>query len=212
MKMEELMEKVKAEKSFRNKFIAIVATCVVVIAVAVIVPVCVHNANVAKETDVPDTTEQGTVGEIVLTTSPAYELTTEATTAEETTAEPITAKPATTQSVTKAKSTTKPASGNSDTKSTTKPRSTESDAEAAARAKLPAAIANSNTGDTAANKLAIFEEDARIAKSHELGYCKTCGKPCGYGTHGTCSDLMSDGPCPLCGVQCIAHSCHSCKY
>ncbi len=212
MKMKELMEKIKTEKSFRNKFIAIVATCVVVIAVAVIVPVCVHNANVAKEPDASNTTEQGTIGEIVLTTSPAYELTTESTTAEETTAEPTTAKPAATQSVTKAKSTTKPANNNSGTKSTTKPKPTESDAEAAARAKLPAALANSNTGETAANKVYSFEEDVKNAANAPCGYCETCGKPCGHGTHGTCYQRVTDGNCPLCGVYVKAHECHSCVY
>ncbi len=212
MKMEELMEKIKTEKSFRNKFIAIVATCVVVIAVAVIVPICVHNSNVAKEPDASNTTEQGTAGEIVLTTSPAYELTTESTTVEETTAEPTTAKPAATQSVTKAKSTTKPANNNSGTKSTTKPKPTESDAEAAARAKLPAALANSNTGCPTEGKVAFFEEDINNAANAPAGYCETCGKPLGNGTHGTCYHRAHDGACPLCGAQCIAHSCHSCKY
>lgn len=208
MKMEELMEKIKTEKSFRNKFITIVATCVVVIAVAVIVPICVHNSNVAKEPDVPDTTEQGTVGDIVLTTSPAYELTTESTTAEETTAEPTTAKPAATQSVTKAKSTTKPAKDNSGTKSTTKPKPTESDA----KSKLPPALANSNTGYPDAAKVASFEEDAKTAANATYGYCENCGKPCGHGTHGTCCQRVKDSKCSLCGVPVKAFECHSCVY
>lgn len=208
MKMKELKEKIKAEKSFRNKFIAIVTACVAVIAVAVIVPICVHNSNVAKEPDASNTTEQGTVGDIVLTTSPAYELTTEATTVEETTAETTTAKPAVTQSVTKA-STTKPAKGNSTTKvSTTKPKPTESDA----KSKLPPAIANSNTGYPDAAKVAEFEEDARIAANAPVGYCENCGKPIGHGTHGTCGARVRDGNCPLCGVYVKAYECHSCKY
>lgn len=206
--MKKLMERIKTEKSFRNKFIAIVTACVVVVAVAVIVPICVHNSNVAKEPDVSNTTEQGTVGEIVLTTSPAYELTTEATTVEETTAETTTAKPAVTQSVTKA-STTKPAKSNSTTKvSTTKPKPTESDA----KSKLPPAIANSNTGYPDAAKVAEFEEDARTAANATYGYCETCGKPLGNGTHGTCYHRMEDGRCPLCGASVTARGCHSCVY
>lgn len=48
MKFNEFKDKLSTDKAFKNKFIGILVTCVVVIAIAVIVPVSVHSNNVKK--------------------------------------------------------------------------------------------------------------------------------------------------------------------
>ena len=42
--------------------------------------------------------------------------------------------------------------------------------------------------------------------------CKRCGKPTGGGTHGTCTHLLHDANCELCGQFVKAGDCHTCKY
>lgn len=42
--------------------------------------------------------------------------------------------------------------------------------------------------------------------------CERCGKPCGSGTHGTCTHFLHDANCELCGQFVKTGVCHTCKY
>ncbi len=67
------------------------------------------------------------------------------------------------------------------------------------------------------DKQADWNADAAIAASVANGtytgsYCKTCGKPLGHGTHGTCLHKRNGGTCQLCGASVGPGACHSCNY
>ena len=87
-KIQNFKTKLKENKKFKVQFAAVITACVVVIACAITIPVCVHNSNVKKTQAVE--TESSTNDAISTETDTSTETTTEATTAETTTAEPTT--------------------------------------------------------------------------------------------------------------------------
>ena len=110
--------------------------------------------------------------------------------------------------------------------STSKVTVTQAPAPAPAPAQPPATTAK-NTGYTFSPNLhgpgdnemkqINWSEDIAIATSVANGtytgsYCKTCGKPLGYGTHGTCLHMRNGGTCPNCGGYVSPGGCHSCNY
>ena len=88
LKIQELQTKLKENKRFKVQFAAVITACVVVIACAITIPVCVHNSNVKKTQAVE--TESSTNDAISTEADTSTETTTEATTAETTTAETTT--------------------------------------------------------------------------------------------------------------------------
>lgn len=88
LKIQELQTKLKENKKFKVQFAAVVTACVVVVACAITIPVCVHNSNVKKAQAVE--TESSTNDAISTEADTSTETTTEATTAATTTAEPTT--------------------------------------------------------------------------------------------------------------------------
>lgn len=84
-KIQKFKAKLKGNKKFKVQFAAVITACVVVVACAITIPVCVHNSNVKKAQTVE--TESSTNDAISTEADTSTETTTEATTAETTTAE-----------------------------------------------------------------------------------------------------------------------------
>ena len=87
-KIQNFKTKLKENKKFKVQFAAVITACVVVIACAITIPVCMHNSNVKKTQAVE--TESSTNDAISTEADTSTETTTEATTAETTTAETTT--------------------------------------------------------------------------------------------------------------------------
>ena len=87
-KIQNFKAKLKENKRFKVQFAAVITACVVVIACAITIPVCMHNSNVKKTQAVE--TESSTNDAISTEADTSTETTTEATTAETTTAETTT--------------------------------------------------------------------------------------------------------------------------
>ena len=87
-KIQNFKAKLKENKKFKVQFVSAITACVVVLACAITVPVCMHNSNVKKTQAVE--TESSTNDAISTEADTSTETTTEATTAETTTAETTT--------------------------------------------------------------------------------------------------------------------------
>ena len=87
-KIQNFKAKLKENKKFKAQFVSAITACVVVLACAITIPVCVHNSNVKKTQAVE--TESSTNDAISTEADTSTETTTEATTAETTTAETTT--------------------------------------------------------------------------------------------------------------------------
>ena len=87
-KIQNFKAKLKENKKFKVQFAAVITACVVVIACAITIPVCVHNSNVKKA--LAAETENTTNNAVSAEADTSTETTTEATTAENTTAETTT--------------------------------------------------------------------------------------------------------------------------
>ena len=128
LKIQELQTKLKENKRFKVQFAAVITACVVVIACAITIPICVHNNNI-KKTQVVET-ESSTNDAISTEADTSTETTTEATTAETTTAETTTievTEPASNGSSgnNSSSSSNKGGSGNSGNSSSNKPTMTK---------------------------------------------------------------------------------------
>lgn len=127
-KIQNFKAKLKENKKFKVQFAAVITTCVVVIACAITIPVCMHNSNVKKTQAVE--TESSTNDAISTEADTSTETTTEATTAETTTAETTTievTEPASNGSSGNGSSSpsNKGGSGNSGNSSSSKPTTTK---------------------------------------------------------------------------------------
>lgn len=127
-KIQNFKTKLKENKKFRAQFASVVTACVVVLACAITIPVCVHNSNVKKTQAVE--TESSTNDAISTEADTSTETTTEATTAETTTAETTTievTEPASNGSSgnNSSSSSNKGGSGNSGNSSSSKPTTTK---------------------------------------------------------------------------------------
>lgn len=87
-KIQNFKTKLKENKKFRAQFASVVTACVVVLACAITIPVCVHNSNVKKA--LAAETENTTNNAVSAEADTSTETTTETTTAETTTAETTT--------------------------------------------------------------------------------------------------------------------------
>lgn len=87
-KIQNFKAKLKENKKFKVQFVSAITACVVVIACAITIPICVHNSNVKKTQAVE--TESSTNDAISTEADTSTETTTETTTAETTTAETTT--------------------------------------------------------------------------------------------------------------------------
>lgn len=87
-KIQNFKTKLKESKKFRTQFVSVITTCVVVLACAITIPVCVHNSNVKKA--LAAETENTTNNTVSKEADTSTETTTETTTAETTTAETTT--------------------------------------------------------------------------------------------------------------------------
>ena len=127
-KIQNFKAKLKENKKFKVQFAAVITACVVVIACAITIPVCMHNSNVKKTQAVE--TESSTNDAISTEADTSTETTTEATTAETTTAETTTievTEPASNGSSGNGSSSSsnKGGSGNSGNSSSSKPTATK---------------------------------------------------------------------------------------
>lgn len=127
-KIQKFKAKLKENKKFKVQFAAVITACVVVIACAITIPVCMHNSNVKKTQAVE--TESSTNDAISTEADTSTETTTEATTAETTTAEATTievTEPASSGSSgnNSSSSSNKGGSGNSGNSSSSKPTTTK---------------------------------------------------------------------------------------
>ena len=127
-KIQNFKAKLKENKKFKAQFVSAITACVVVLACAITIPVCVHNSNVKKTQAVE--TESSTNDAISTETDTSTETTTEATTAETTTAEATTievTEPASSGSSgnNSSSSSNKGGSGNSGNSSSSKPTTTK---------------------------------------------------------------------------------------
>lgn len=127
-KIQNFKTKLKENKKFRVQFASVITACVVVLACAITVPVCMHNSNVKKTQAVE--TESSTNDAISTEADTSTETTTEATTAETTTAEATTievTEPASSGSSgnNSSSSSNKGGSGNSGNSSSSKPTTTK---------------------------------------------------------------------------------------
>ena len=127
-KIQNFKAKLKENKKFRVQFASVITACVVVLACAITIPVCVHNSNVKKTQAVE--TESSTNDAISTEADTSTETTTEATTAETTTAETTTIE--VTESANRgssgngrSSSSNKGGSGNSGNSSSSKPTTTK---------------------------------------------------------------------------------------
>ena len=88
-KVQKFKAKLKENKKFKAQFVSVITACVVVVACAITIPICVHNNNVKKTQTVE--TESSTNDAISTEAGTSTETTTEATAAETATAETTTA-------------------------------------------------------------------------------------------------------------------------
>lgn len=127
-KIQNFKTKLKESKKFRTQFVSVITTCVVVLACAITIPVCVHNSNVKKA--LAAETENTTNNAVSAEADTSTETTTETTTAETTTAEATTievTEPASSGSSgnNSSSSSNKGGSGNSGNSSSSKPTTTK---------------------------------------------------------------------------------------
>lgn len=127
-KIQNFKAKLKENKRFKVQFAAVITACVVVIACAITIPVCVHNSNVKKA--LAAETENTTNNAVSAEADTSTETTTETTTAETTTAETTTievTEPASNGSSgnNSSSSSNKGGSGNSGNSSSSKPTTTK---------------------------------------------------------------------------------------
>lgn len=127
-KIQNFKAKLKENKKFKVQFVSAITACVVVLACAITIPVCMHNSNVKKTQAVE--TESSTNDAISTEADTSTETTTEATTAETTTAETTTievTEPASRGSSgnNSSSSSNKGGSGNSGNSSSSKPTTTK---------------------------------------------------------------------------------------
>ena len=216
-KFQSFKEKLTNDKKFKTQFISITTACVIVIALAVAIPVGIHNSKVPA-TPVESESSSQNEFEISLTANVQAEITTEAETEAETEAQTQATQPAPkpTQSVTKAQkpaqSATKPAQSATKpaAKTSPNPNLTASEYQQLLNAGMPESLAKRSTSTYAINE---WEADVKVANGKvPTMTCSECGKLAGGGTHGTCVRFTTDGPCPVCGEYVTAKTCHSCKY
>ena len=127
-KIQNFKAKLKENKKFKAQFVSAITACVVVLACAITIPVCVHNSNVKKTQAVE--TESSTNDAISTETDTSTETTTEATPAETTTAETTTIEATEVASNgssgnSSSSSSNKGGSGNSGNSSSSKPTTTK---------------------------------------------------------------------------------------
>ena len=217
-KFQSFKEKLTTDKKFKTQFISITTACVVVIALAVAIPVGIHNSKVPATPVESESSSENNEFEISLTANAQAEITTEAETEPETEAQTQATQPAPkpTQSVTKAQkpaqSATKPAQSATKpaAKTSPNPNLTASEYQQLLNAGMPESLAKKSTSTYAMN---CWEADVNRANGKvPTMTCPDCGKLSGGGTHGTCAQFSTDGPCPVCGEYVKAWTCHSCKY
>lgn len=63
-----------------------------------------------------------------------------------------------------------------------------------------------------AKKMSLYNSGATVDEwGHSIRICPDCGKPIGYGSHGTCCKaILGDTTCDICGTKISNNSCHSC--
>lgn len=173
-----------------------------------------------------------TAPEQVVTTEP--EITTEPTTEPTTEKAPVTTTNKAIERVTEAA--TKKQSSQSSQSNNQPVNNPQSNVE---QGTLPAGLVhNCQPGDGLYEmNVASYNEDAKIMAAYEkikreniaptitkkgnmywevdgvlVTLCERCGKPCGSGTHGTCTHFLHDANCELCGQFVKTGVCHTCKY
>ena len=217
-KFQSFKEKLTTDKKFKTQFISITTACVVVIALAVAIPVGIHHNKVETAPVESESSSENNEFEISLTANAQAEITTEAEIEPETEAQTQATQPAPkpTQSVTKAQkpaqSATKPAQSATKpaAKTSPNPNLTASEYQQLLNAGMPESLAKKSTSTYAMN---CWEADVNRANGKVPTFnCPDCGKLSGGGTHGTCVQFTTDGPCPVCGEFVKADACHSCKY
>lgn len=217
-KFQSFKEKLTTDKKFKTQFVSITTACVIVIALAIAIPVGIHNSKVPSTPVESESSSQNNEFEISLTANAQAEITTEAQTEPETEAQTQATQPAPkpTQSVTKAQkpaqSATKPAQSATKpaAKTSPNPNLTASEYQQLLNAGMPESLAKKSTSTYAMN---CWEADVNRANGKVPTFnCPDCGKLSGGGTHGTCVQFTTDGPCPVCGEFVKADACHSCKY
>ena len=216
-KFQSFKEKLTTDKKFKTQFISIATACVVVIALAVAIPVGIHNSKVPSTPVESESSSQNNEFEISLTANVQAEITTEAQTEPETEAQTQATQPAPkpTQSVTKAQkpaqSATKPAQ--SATKpapaKSPNPNLTASEYQQLLNAGMPESLAKKCTG---VHAISAWKGDIESVNDTNPAHCEDCGKILGGGTHGTCGRYLTDITCPCCGELIHANTCHTCKY
>ena len=127
-KIQNFKAKLKENKKFKVQFAAVITVCVVVLACAITIPICVHNNNVKKA--LAAETENAADSTVSMEEDTSTETTTEATAAETTTAETTTievTEPASNGSSGNngSSSSNKGGSGNSGNSSSSKPTTTK---------------------------------------------------------------------------------------
>lgn len=216
-KFQSFKEKLTTDKKFKTQFVSITTACVVVIALAIAIPVGIHNSKVPATPVESESSSENNEFEISLTANVQAEITTEAQTEPETEAQTQATQPAPkpTQSVTKAQkpaqSATKPAQSATKpaVKTSPNPNLTASEYQQLLNAGMPESLAKKSTG---VHAISAWKGDIESVNDTEHGYCEVCGKIQGGGTHGTCGRWQNDVNCPCCGEFVPARACHTCKY
>lgn len=221
------MEKIK--NFFTNyKSDILNALGVIALVAVVVVGAVLFFGHKNAEPDVAGTTAP----EQVVTTEP--EITTEPTTEPTTEKAPVTTTNKAIERVTEAA--TKKQSSQSSQSNNQPVNNPQSNVE---QGTLPAGLVhNCQPGDGLYEmNVASYNEDARIMAAYEkikreniapsvtkkgnkywevdgvlVTLCERCGKPCGSGTHGTCTHFLHDANCELCGQFVKTGVCHTCKY
>ena len=217
-KFQSFKEKLTTDKKFKTQFISIATACVVVIALAIAIPVGIHNSKVPSTPVESESSSENNEFEISLTANVQAEITTEAQTEPETEAQTQATQPAPkpTQSVTKAQkpaqSATKPAQSATKpaAKTSPNPNLTASEYQQLLNAGMPESLAKKSTDITAT---AEWKADIERVNDTQHGYCQACGKIQGSGTHGTCGkSSATDYTRSCCGVYVPRSACHTCSY
>ena len=217
-KFQSFKEKLTTDKKFKTHFISIATACVVIIALAIAIPVGIHNSKVPATPVESESSAQNNECEISLTANVQAETTTEAQTEPETEAQTQATQPAPkpTQSVTKAQkpaqSATKPAQSATKpaAKASPNPNLTASEYQQLLNAGMPESLAKKSTNITAVSS---WKGDIQRVNDTQHGYCQTCGKIQGSGTHGTCRrSSTGDATCSCCGTFIPKGTCHTCSY
>lgn len=221
------MEKIK--NFFTNyKSDILNALGVIALVAVVVVGAVLFFGHKNAEPDVAGTTAP----EQVVTTEP--EITTEPTTEPTTEKAPVITTNKAIERITEA--TTKKQSSQSSQSNNQPVNNPQSNVE---QGTLPAGLVhNCQPGDGLYEmNVASYNEDARIMAAYEkikreniapsvtkkgnkywevdgvlVTLCERCGKPCGSGTHGTCTHFLHDANCELCGQFVKTGVCHTCKY